>query len=699
MAEAEQDKKLSEVSSKLSRLNGTTEQGLGNVQALTETLVAQSKASLDATETGLASEAEARKEAARARKTKMGATDVNVLNWQKQDGGIFDTLADMLAMKFAWGGLGLVGLGTAVVAAISGALMGAGAGLVAGFLDMWGKIFKFFGGKLAKMFPNVTKTLSDIFGKGGKISQFITSIKAFFTGSKAFQTISNAFLKFKTMLSAFGTRIANFFKPILKLFGGGGASAMGPLSRFGKHFMKFFRIFKTFFAKLFYPLQVIISLVEGFFEAKDAVGKSKGMMATFFNAIIGFFGGILDGLIFGMLDLIKDGISWIAGFLGFEDVEKFLDSFSFSDMFNEFLDGIYEWFNLLFEDPVKALTNLFKKYFGAVLSVGDFIVDMLKKPIIWIMELFGWDDAAAATESFSLTGWVMGIWDKVVGWFKSILSWGKEAGATEEGGWSIMTFIDTIWTNIKDWFKGILSWGKETGATEEGGWSLMTFVSNVWTKIQDWFKNLLTFKGADGKDIGIVDKVIEMFKTMIDDIIAGVKGMIPKRPTWLGGDEDVSKMSPEAIAAEKSKLIADIATEKAKPKAGTGGMFTDERDDEDIANMQARLQNLQQFSEGGLVKQTGVAMLHGTPAAPELVLDNRAASLFMQAAQMLASLQLDGLDLRTENAGGGTQIIQNVTPITTTNNNNSNVGMMPAPSIRVESLNILPGTITHQHPA
>ena len=91
--------------------------------------------------------------------------------------------------------------------------------------------------------------------------------------------------------------------------------------------MKFFTAFKGFFAKLFWPIQIIISTIDGFFEAKDAVGKSEGILATFFNAIIGFFGGILDGLIMGTLDLIKDGISWIAGFLGFEEVETFLDSF------------------------------------------------------------------------------------------------------------------------------------------------------------------------------------------------------------------------------------------------------------------------------------------------------------------------------------------------------------------------------------
>ena len=723
MAETEQDKKLSEVSNKLSKLNGTTGEGLANVQALTETLVAQSKASLDATEAAAASEAEARSEAGRARKAKLGATDVNVLNWQKQDGGMFDTLADMLAMKFAWGGLGLVGLGAAVVAAISGALIGASAGLVTGFLSMWGHIFKFLGGKLAKMFPNVTKTLSDIFGKGGKISKFITSIKAFFTGSKTFQTISNAFLKFKTMLSAFGTKIAKFFKPILSIFSGGG-SAMGPLTKFGGHFMKFFRIFKTFFARLFYPLQIIISLVEGFFEAKDAANKSEGIMATFFNSIIGFFGGILDGLIFGMLDLIKDGISWIAGFLGFEDVEKFLDSFSFSDMFNEFLDDIYKWFNLLFSDPVKALTKLFKKYFGAVLSVGDFIVDMLKKPIVWIMELFGWDDAAASTESFSLSGWVLGIWDKVVTWIKSIftnpvealktlmgtfgsfidmvtipfkkaVTWilgifGFEESAANVDNFSFKTFITETFDKVVAWFKNLFSWGKDAGATEEGGWSLMKFIDEAWEKIKDYFKNLLTFKSKDGKEIGIVDKVIEMFKNMIDQLVAAVKGMIPSTSDLNPfADTDPAKMTDKTRDAEKEQIKKEIATHQTELKAGDTKTWRGQDRGGLIKELQSRLENLSQFAEGGLVKQTGIAMLHGTPAAPELVLDNRAASLFMQAAQLLAGLQLDGLDLRSQNAaGGGTTTIINSTPITS--HNTQSVGMMPAPSIRPESPNILP---------
>ena len=44
--------------------------------------------------------------------------------------------------------------------------------------------------------------------------------------------------------------------------------------------------------------------------------------------------------------------------------------------FNEFLDDIYAWFNLLFSSPGTALVQLFSGYFGGILSVGDFIVDM-----------------------------------------------------------------------------------------------------------------------------------------------------------------------------------------------------------------------------------------------------------------------------------------------------------------------------------
>jgi len=349
------------------------------------------------------------------------------------------------------------------------------------------------------------------------------------------------------------------------------------------------------------------------------------MLATFFNSIIGFFGGILDGLVFGMLDLIKDGISWVAGFLGFEDVEKFLDSFSFSDMFNEFLDDIYAWFNLLFSDPVAALTNLFSGYFGAVLSVGDFIVDMLKKPFVWIMELFGWDDAAAATESFSLSGTVMEAWDKVVAWVKGLFAWGKTAGATEEGGWSLLTFVDGVWTKVKEWFTGIFSWAstekegdswvvktakdvlkgvkewfgsmfKFDSASDllSTGLNIMMWIPNLFVKavagITSWFAGILGFKKESkeiakaGKDFSFgdlimkaVDAIGKWFGDMFDSItnfdFAGfAKGIMPDfLADMIFGDKPEVEKPAEAKKAETAAQGGE--SEKLLEKPDTGGMF------------------------------------------------------------------------------------------------------------------------------
>ena len=82
MAETDEVKKLSEVSTKLSELNRTQQVELGNVKSLTQTLVNQSKAALMAQEATASAENEARKEASRARKDTAGAQDVNVLNWE-----------------------------------------------------------------------------------------------------------------------------------------------------------------------------------------------------------------------------------------------------------------------------------------------------------------------------------------------------------------------------------------------------------------------------------------------------------------------------------------------------------------------------------------------------------------------------------------------------------------------------------------
>ena len=77
--------------------------------------------------------------------------------------------------------------------------------------------------------------------------------------------------------------------------------------------------------------------------------------------------------------------------------------------------------------------------------------------------------------------------------------------------------------------------------------------------------------------------------------------------------------------------------------------------------------NYRQLQEGGLVTETGLAMLHGTIPKPELVLDNQAASLFMEAAMIIKGIGLSSgknlMDLQRDKAAVGgmaaTMIVNN----------------------------------------
>ena len=95
-----------------------------------------------------------------------------------------------------------------------------------------------------------------------------------------------------------------------------------------------------------------------------------------------------------------------------------------------------------------------------------------------------------------------------------------------------------------------------------------------------------------------------------------------------------------------------------------------------------------QLQEGGLVTETGLAMLHGTIPKPELVLDNQAASLFMEAAMIIKGIDLSGLNLAnlqrdsvsTMQATVSAPIVVNA-PSTTQINSSQGV-MMPLAPIR-----------------
>ena len=232
-------------------------------------------------------------------------------------------------------------------------------------------ITKFFKGAFPKSFGQLADSVADIKkalpgAKGGVFTRAMDGVKSVF---KFFARIGKTIMApIKAIMGV--TKKVTGFTSILKQMGG------------------VFKFMATIGKAIAAPLTIIMGIIDGFFESKDAVSKSEGIMATMVNAVIGAIGGFIDGAIFQLLDLLKSGVSWIAGFFGFDEVEKFLDSFSFSKMFNDFLDDVYKWFNTLFSDPVKALTQLVKAIFGGYLDLNSFILDMVKMPLVWLMELF-----------------------------------------------------------------------------------------------------------------------------------------------------------------------------------------------------------------------------------------------------------------------------------------------------------------------
>ena len=399
-----------------------------------------------------------------------------------------------------------VGIG----AALTGALAGTVAGLVTGFVDFYKKIFKL-------AFPNLTKRLKDIFGKGGSFSKFITSIREFFTKNKAFTRISKIFSDLKKTVTGFGKSITKFLKPvktafqsILKIFKG--AQAVGNVTGFLKTFKKFFNIFKNFFTKLFFPLQVLIGIFSAGFEAKDAIEKSEGFFAKLLNGIVGAVGGLIDGIFLSTADFIKDGLAMIAGFLGFENIEKFLNSFSLSDIFNKGLDGIYAFVNEIFAFEDTSLKGIFK-------SLIDLVTAPLGIAINFIKGIFEFGDPE---KPFKISEFILGVFDDVKKFFTDIFSWTMQMGTDESGEFSIPTLISEIFGKVKKFFTDIFSWTTQMGTDESGDFSIPTLISTIFGKVKTFFTDLFTFSKPDESgDFSIPTLISTIFgkvKTFFTDL-------------------------------------------------------------------------------------------------------------------------------------------------------------------------------------
>ena len=534
MAETPEEKKLSEVSAKLSQINQTEGVELGNIKALTKTLVDQGKATLLQQEAVAASEEEARKEAARAKKDKAGVQDVNVLNWQEskdeEGGGLFDSLKEMLSMKFAMGGLSL------------------------------GSLFK----------------------PGG----------------------------LKALLATLGTTLFTGIKTAFASVGGGIKGLLGPT------LMKFLS-----------PMALITGLVLAVKDGISAMGSSMDWGVGKISAFLGgFFAGEADG---GIMNMFKNAGKWALIGAG---VGSFI--------------------------PV----------------VGTLLGGLVGMVIGGILGLIG---AKKIAQAFNAVGaWLSEKWSQIATFVKEI--WGQ-----------LSAWFSEQWTKVKEFFFSALSWA---GEGLSAGWSSLSgFVSEKWEAVKKWFEDLLTFESEGGEKIGIGEKIIELFKKIPDKIVEMFRELVQKVKDIFSNISMPWEDSPEEKKAEaverKGEIEKEIAEHKKEIAAGDTRTWKGDLRSDKIKELQKELSTIPNFISGGLVQETGLAMMHGKPSAPELVLDNQAAGVFAQAAETLAQLQRSRIDLDTAQtaAGGVVNVVNN------NNVQNSQQPMiLPPPAVRPESSNKLP---------
>ena len=325
---------------------------------------------------------------------------------------------------------------------------------------------------------------------------------------------------------------------------------------------------------------VLFALKSAFDDFMTTLDKTGSIGEALKVGISKFMGSILGFIPMLVLKLV----SWVASLFGFDDFAAKVDSIDpiqyISDVIANMMGCVMDWFGLLFTDPVKALTKLVSGFLGGYLDIVSWLVDMIKKPIVWLLGLFGWDDAAASVESFSFSRFVTGMLTKAKDWVLSIFSWAETA---EEGdSWLVRTIKGMI-TGVKEWFGKMFDFGtlKSSLASVINilTW-LPNLVKDAVLSVTSWLLGLFGFdkaaeKVANAKNWTIgglimdaVDSIIDWFKNLFDfdfSALLDPKAFVSKfLPSWMGGgpesEEDIAKAKKE----EEEELAAENLARREK---------------------------------------------------------------------------------------------------------------------------------------
>jgi len=337
------------------------------------------------------------------------------------------------------------------------------------------KIAKLFTGKEGPLTQKVTKWMTKLTGKG-----------------------------------SFFAKIGDLFAKIGGLFGK--IPGIGKILKFVKGALKFL-------GKIFVPVTVVMALWEAVSGFMTGFQETEG---NFFQKMMGGIGGALKGLldffVFGIAEMVQDAIVWLLELFGFDGAATAVGDFNLVGMIKEKVFAVIDWLMLIFQDPLAALGQLWDTITGGYATIMDLVWSPIQKAIAWALRLFGFDEAAADVEGFSLKGFIDGIFKTIKDWFLGIFNWGMEAGMTEDGEWSIMTFINSVISTVKGWVTGLFSWAS---SEDENDSFIIKTVKNAITAAKEWLGKMFKFDSASDI-LASAFNVLTFFPNLIKDALLSV---------------------------------------------------------------------------------------------------------------------------------------------------------------------------------
>lgn len=501
-------------------------------------------------------------------------------------------------MKWAAGGLGILvaGISAPIVAIVSffkqlSAEIKFLKNLTSGGIN---KIFApiknlFMGeGRIAKAIASIGKSINP------KNWGWIKTIGLNLGKSKSVQGISKMFKGAGTLITKSLSFLGKIFKPIIGFFKaifGLGRSAIS-MSRTAVKIMQFAKSFGQTLGKLMLPITILMGafdFIKGFMKGY----KEEGILGGLEGGISGVFKGII-----GMpLDMLKNVASWILEKFGFGEMSKSLDSFSFSDLIDDMIGGIFdglkkviEWVKKLWSDPIGILTRLWDDMLEGATSIGKWIGDKVLKPItVFFVDLFTWSSDQLG--EFDLMGKASIMWEEVKAWFNSLFDFSSMQKSLE----SLINIVYIIPNTIKEFLiDPAVDWlGKKFGFDTSGftEFSIGELVMKGVNTAIEWLEGLFDFeiptfempKMPSPKDLMksmVPDKDSMFWKVpgtgSLYDMAYGKKSGPPKEATdWNKVKEDTK--DTEAVSTKtfsswygskegKAALTKEFGTAMVKPK-------------------------------------------------------------------------------------------------------------------------------------